>query len=59
MRANSGLFDLRKGLNYFQLGDCNDSYSEQGLFSQLGNLPALLAGSGYLHFHSGTPSSGF
>lgn len=57
--ANSGLFDLKQNLNYFQLGDCNDSCSEQGLFSQLGNLPALLAGSRYLHFHSGTLSSGF
>lgn len=36
--ANSGLCGLRQNPNYFQLGDCSDSCSEQGLLSQLRNL---------------------
>ena len=48
--ANSGLCGLRQNANYFQLGDCSDSCSEQGLLSWLRNLPPLLAGFGYLHF---------
>lgn len=33
--ANSGFCGLRQNPNYFQLGDCSDSCSEQGLLSQL------------------------
>lgn len=54
--ANSGLCGLRQNPNYFQLGDCSDSCSEQGLLSRLRNLPPLLAGFGYLHFWHGALS---